>query len=155
MAHSRPASETGPKQVEIFEQEGVDPSRVQIAHTGDTDDLDYIQRLLDKGVFVGMDRYGLELYQPYDRRNATVLSLLEGGHAEHMFLSADSCATLDWFPANVIEQMQAAGMAIDWDIRIVPQRVLPDLREGGMTEAQERTMMVENPVAWLTGDRPA
>jgi phosphotriesterase-related protein len=152
MAHSRPASGTGPQQAEIFESEGVDPSKVQVAHTGDTDDLDYIEGLLDKGVYLGMDRYGLEMYLPAAQRDPTVLALLERGHAERMFLSADSCATLDWFPANVIEQLLAAGAAKDWDIRNVPEQVLPRLREGGMTEDQERTMMVENPVRWLTGE---
>jgi len=152
MAHSRPASETGLKQVEIFESEGVDPSRVQIAHTGDTDDLDYIERLLDKGVYIGMDRYGLELYLPAAQRDPTVLALLERGYAERMFISADSCATLDWFPANVIEQLVAAGMAVDWDIRNVPEQVLPRLREAGMSAEHERTMMVGNPVRWLTGE---
>jgi phosphotriesterase-related protein len=152
MAHSRPASDTGPKQVEIFESEGVDPAKVQIAHTGDTDDLDYIERLLDKGVYIGMDRYGLEMYLPAAQRDPTVLALLERGHAERMFLSADSCATLDWFPANVVEQLLAAGAGKDWDIRNVPQQVLPRLRDAGMTEEQERTMMVVNPVRWLTGE---
>jgi phosphotriesterase-related protein len=42
MAHSRPASGTGPEQMRIFAEEGVDPLKIQIAHTGDTDDLDYI-----------------------------------------------------------------------------------------------------------------
>src|SRR5215210_1696932 len=37
MAHSRPASGTGPQQVDIFEEEKVDLSRVQIAHCGDSD----------------------------------------------------------------------------------------------------------------------
>ena len=60
MAHSRPASNTGPRQVEIFVEEGVD-SKIQIAHTGDTDDLDYIEGLLETGVWVGLDRYGLDL----------------------------------------------------------------------------------------------
>ena len=32
MAHSRPASDTAPRQIEIFEEEGVDLSQVQIAH---------------------------------------------------------------------------------------------------------------------------
>src|SRR5205085_3982596 len=72
MAHSRPASGTGPKQLDIFEDEGVDLARVQVAHTGDTDDLDYIESLLDRGVFIGMDRYGLEMFLPMDKRNATV-----------------------------------------------------------------------------------
>ena len=39
MAHSRPASGTGPKQMRIFIEEGVEPAKVQVAHTGDTDDL--------------------------------------------------------------------------------------------------------------------
>ena len=46
MAHSRPANRTGLDQMKIFEEEGVDPAKVQIAHTGDTDDLDYIEELL-------------------------------------------------------------------------------------------------------------
>jgi phosphotriesterase-related protein len=149
MAHSRPASETAPRQIEIFEEEGVDLSQVQIAHTGDTDDLDYIERVLDKGVFIGMDRFGLELFLPFERRIRTVSALLERGYAERMFLSADSCATLDYYPVEAIGQIIAAGLAKDWNINMVCDRVLPALREAGMTEEQERTMMVENPPRWL------
>jgi phosphotriesterase-related protein len=150
MAHSRPASNTGPRQVEIFEEEGVDHSKVQIAHTGDTDDLDYIERLLEKGVWIGLDRYGLEIFLPYEKRQETAKALLERGYADRIFLSADSVATTDWFPPNVIEQLIAAGAAKDWTIRLVPERVLPELREAGMSEEQERTMMVDNAVRWLT-----
>jgi phosphotriesterase-related protein len=150
MAHSRPASGTGLQQIEIFESEGVDIGRVQIAHTGDTDDLDYIERVLDKGVFIGMDRYGLELFLPYEKRQQTVLALLERGYADRMFLSADHCATLDWFPLAVAEQMLAAGMAKDWSMTLVPEKVLPELREAGMTPEQEETMMVSNPKRWLS-----
>ena len=82
MAHSRPASETAPRQIEIFLEEGVEPSKVQIAHTGDTDDLDYIERVLETGVWIGLDRYGLEMYLPYEQRQATTLALLERGYAE-------------------------------------------------------------------------
>ena len=150
MAHSRPASNTGPRQIEIFEEEGVDLSKVQIAHTGDTDDLDYIESLLDKGVWIGLDRYGLDLFLPYEKRQETTKALLERGYANRIFLSADSVATLDWFPPDVIEQLIAAGAAREWTIRLVPEKVLPELREWGMTEEQERTMMVENPIRWLT-----
>ncbi len=151
MAHSRPASNTGPRQVEIFLEEGVEPSKIQIAHTGDTDDLDYIEGLLETGVWIGLDRYGLDIFLPYDRRQATAKALLERGYADRIFLSADSVATTDWFPVNVIDGLIAAGAAHDWTIRIVHERVLPELREWGMTEEQERTMMVENPVRWLAG----
>jgi phosphotriesterase-related protein len=151
MAHSRPASDTGPRQVEIFLEEGVEPSKIQIAHTGDTDDLGYIEGLLEKGVWIGLDRYGLDLFLPYDKRQATAKELImERGYADRIFLSADSVATTDWFPPNVIEQLIAAGAANDWTIRIVPEKVLPELREAGMSEEQERTMMVDNAVSWLT-----
>jgi phosphotriesterase-related protein len=151
MAHSRPASNTGPRQIEIFEEEGADLSKVQIAHTGDTDDLDYIERLLEKGVWIGLDRYGLEIFLPYEKRQATSKALLEHGYADRMFLSADSCATLDYYPPEVTEQLIAGGIAKEWTIRLVPEKVLPELREAGMSEDQERTMMVENAVRWLTG----
>ena len=49
---------------------------------GDTDDLDQIERILDTGVWIGLDRYGLEMYLPYDRRQATTLALLERGYAD-------------------------------------------------------------------------
>jgi phosphotriesterase-related protein len=149
MAHSRPASNTGPRQIEIFLEEGVDPSKIQIAHTGDSDDLGYIEGLLEKGVWIGLDRYGLNLYLPWENRQGTTLALLERGYADRVFLSADSCATLDYFPTSALGQLVEAGLAQDWNIRAVPEKVLPELREGGMTEEQERTMMVENPVRWL------
>ena len=41
-------------------------------------------------------------------------------------------------------------MAKHWNIRIVPERVLPELREAGVSEEQIETMMVRNPVAWLS-----
>ncbi|HEY7267134.1 MAG TPA: hypothetical protein VH501_05530 [Solirubrobacterales bacterium] len=151
MAHSRPASNTGPRQVEIFLEEGVEPQKIQMAHTGDSDDLDYIEGLLEKGVWIGLDRYGLDIFLPYDKRQATTKALLERGYADRIFLSADSVATTDWFPINIIDSLIASGAAHDWTIRIIHERVLPELREWGMTEEQERTMMVENPVRWLTG----
>jgi phosphotriesterase-related protein len=149
MAHSRPASETGPRQVEIFLEEGVAPEKIQIAHTGDTDDLDYIERLLDKGVYIGLDRYGLEIFLPMDRRNATTTELLKRGHVERMFLSQDFVVALDWYPPELAEQLVAAGMAKDWSMTLLWEQVIPTLKESGMTDPQLETMLVANPARWL------
>jgi phosphotriesterase-related protein len=151
MAHSRPASGTGPRQVEIFEEEGVDPARIQIAHTGDTDDLDYIERLLDTGVFIGMDRYGLEMFLPIDRRNATVAELLRRGYADRMLVSQDFCATIDWFPEEAVEGLLAQGLVRDWSMTLVFDQVLPALREeGALSDEHVGTIFVDNPRRWLT-----
>ena len=152
MAHSRPARDTGPRQVEIFREEGVDPAKIQIAHTGDTDDLDYIERLLDTGVVIGLDRYGLEMFLPMDRRNATFAELLRRGHADRLVVSQDFCATIDWFPPEAAEQFVAGGLIRDWSMTLVFDEVLPALREEGvLTDEHERTIFVDNPRRWLTG----
>ena len=150
MAHSRPASGTGPEQMRIFAEEGVDPSKVQIAHTGDSDDLDYIERLLETGCWIGMDRYGLDIFLPTDNRNRTLLALLERGYADRMFISQDYCSTIDWFPLEVQDYLKANEVP-DWSMTFLFESVIPTLKERGMTDDQLDQMMVENPKRWLGG----
>ena len=149
MAHSRPASETGLDQMRVFSEEGVDPGRVQIAHTGDTDNLDYIEKLLDTGCWIGLDRYGLDIFLPTERRNATTLALLERGYVERMFLSQDFCSTLDWFTPEVAEILRASEVP-NWSMTFLFEQVIPTLKDGGMTDAQLAQMMEENPKVWLS-----
>jgi phosphotriesterase-related protein len=148
MAHSHPANRSGLAEMAIFEEEGVDPRKVQIAHTGDTDDLDYIERLLDTGCWIGMDRYGLDLYLPTEQRNATVLALLERGYADRMFLSQDYCSSIDWFPREVQDYLKANEVP-DWSMTFLFEQVIPTLKERGMSDDDLDQMMVENPKRWL------
>jgi phosphotriesterase-related protein len=151
MAHSMPAAATGPRQVEIFEEEGVDLARVQIAHCGDTEDVDYIERLIDKGVYVGLDRYGLEMYLPIDKRNATAAELLRRGHSERLMVSQDYCATIDWFPPEAEAVFESQGAIRNWSMTLVFDEVVPALREqGAMDDESFNTVFVENPKRWLT-----
>ena len=151
MAHSRPASNTGPRQVEIFLEEGVAPEKVQIAHTGDSDDLDYIEGLLDKGVYIGLDRYGLPMFLPTENRNRTTLELLNRGYVERMFLSADFVVALDWFPPEAVEGIIGGGLVEeDWSMTLLFERIIPALKEGGTTDEQLDTMLVDNPARWLS-----
>jgi len=152
MAHSMPAVATGPRQVEIFEEEGVDLTRVQIAHCGDSEDLDYIEGLLAKGVYVGLDRYGLEMYLPIDKRNAVAGELLRRGHAERLMISQDYCATIDWFPPEAEEMFTAAGAIRNWSMTLVFDEVVPALRDlGVMDDDVFATIFTENPRRWLVG----
>jgi phosphotriesterase-related protein len=151
MAHSSPAVPTAPRQIEIFREEGVDLDRVQIAHCGDTDDVDFIESLIDEGVYVGLDRYGLEMFLPMDRRNATAAELLRRGHAERIMISQDACGTLDWFPAEATPQFESAGAIHNWTMTLVFEEVLPALSElGVMDDDVFHTVFLENPKRWLT-----
>jgi phosphotriesterase-related protein len=151
MAHSMPAAGTGPRQVTIFQEEGVDMSRVQIAHCGDTDDVSYIEGLIERGVYVGLDRYGLEMFLPIDKRNATAAELLRRGHAERLMISQDFCATIDWFPPEAEEAFVAQGAIRNWSMTLVFDEVVPALREQGVLDDEVfQTIFVENPKRWLT-----
>jgi len=151
MAHSMPAVATGPRQVDIFEEEGVELARVQIAHCGDTDDLSYIEGLIDRGVYVGLDRYGLEMFLPIEKRNATAAELLRRGHASQLMISQDFCASIDWFPPEAAETFEASGGIRNWSMTLVFEEVVPALREMGvMDDASFNEIFVENPRRWLT-----
>ena len=62
--------------MKIFTDEGVEPRKVQLAHTGDTDDLDHIEALLATGAWIGLDRFGIDLFLPDDRRMPTFVELV-------------------------------------------------------------------------------
>lgn len=152
MAHSRPASETAPRQVEIFLEEGVDPAKVQIAHTGDSDDLDYIEGLLDRGVWIGLDRFGLNFLLPTDARLATTAELLRRGHAGRLMISQDHCATIDYFTEQAARGMFEQGLVHpEYSMTLVFDEVVPWLRERGVLGDDDfRTIFETNPRAWLT-----
>ena len=127
---------------------------MQIAHCGDTDDLDYIEGLIDKGVYVGLDRYGLEMYLPIDKRNATAAELLRRGHAERLMISQDFCATIDWFPPEAAEVFESQGAIRNWSMTLVFDEVVPgaaragrDGRRASSTRSSSRTRE-----RWLTGE---
>lgn len=152
MAHSRPASNTGPRQLEIFAEEGVDSEKVQIAHTGDTGDLGYIEGILDSGAYIGLDRYGLDMFLSLEKRNTTTAELLRRGHAEKIFISQDFCATIDWFPPEAVEGLVQGGLVRDWSMTLVFEQVLPTLREeGAFTDEHFEQIFRRNPRRWLAG----
>jgi phosphotriesterase-related protein len=143
MVHTHPGTRRGLEAMDVFGDEGVDPSKVVVAHTGDTDDLDYIEELLGRGPYIGMDRYGLDIILPTEQRNATVIALAERGYADRMMISQDACAFLDWYPPEM------RSMVPNWHFTYVFEEILPALREGGVTDEQITTMMEENPRRWL------
>ena len=152
MAHSRPVSNTGPRQLELSAEEGVDSEKVQIAHTGDTEDLDYIeghprQRHLHRP---GPPRLGhvpvAGQAQRHGRRAAAPRL------AEKIFISQDFCATIDWFPPEAIGGLIEGGQVRDWSKTLVFEQVPPTLREeGAFTDQHFEQIFRQTPRRWLAG----
>ena len=138
--HTDAGSRQGLAQQDIFESEGVDLSRVVIGHSGDSDDIEYLTKLLERGSYVGMDRFGLDIYLSTDKRVATVARLCEMGYAERMVLSQDAAVYIDWFPPEILPRLGA-----NWNHFHILDDVIPALKQAGVTEEQIRLMTVENP----------
>lgn len=146
MTHSHPASGTGLMQLDILEEEGVNPNNVLIGHCGDTDDVDYILRVIDRGAFVGMDRYGIMRMIDTESRNETVIELAKRGYADRMFLSQDYCCTIDWYEPEAVKKVNP-----DWSFTFIFDKIIPELKRNGVTEEQIHTMMFENIKSWFGG----
>jgi len=138
--HTNVEQRVGPEQQNVFEREGVDLSRVVIGHCGDSQDLAYLESILARGSFIGMDRFGVDLILPTKQRVETLVELCRRGYAGQMVLSHDACCHIDWFPG-----IDLTAVAPHWNFRHVCDDVVPALREAGVSEADVTKMTVENP----------
>jgi phosphotriesterase-related protein len=138
--HTHAATRRGLEQQRIFTEEGVDLSRVVIGHSGDTTDLDYLEELIGNGSYIGMDRFGIDMFLPFEDRVDTVARMCERGHADKMVLSHDASCFIDWLP----EEMVPAVMP-NWHYLHIHDDVIPALKERGVTDEQIATMLVDNP----------
>ena len=140
--HTDVTSENGTAQQDVFESEGVDLSRVVIGHSGDSTDLVYLHKLMDRGSYIGMDRFGLDRMLPFEKRVATVAALCREGFAGRIVLSHDASCIFDWAPEERIREF-----APNWHFRHIVDDVLPALREQGVSQAQIDQMTTGNPRA--------
>ena len=113
----------------IFEEEGVDLTRVVIGHSGDSTDVGYLEELIAAGSYLGMDRFGLDLLLPFEERVGIVAQMCERGHADKMVLSHDANCYFDALPEELVPQM-----APNWHYLHIHNDVIPALKERGVTE---------------------
>jgi phosphotriesterase-related protein len=138
--HTHPATERGLDQQRIFTEEGVDLSRVVIGHSGDTEDIAYLEKLINAGSTIGMDRFGIHQNLPSDKRVAVIAKLCERGHAGRIVLSHDASVYIDWF-----EEAPVKAAMPDWHYLHIPRDVVPALRQAGVSDTDIELMTVGNP----------
>jgi phosphotriesterase-related protein len=138
--HTHAATRRGLEQQRIFAEEGVDLSRVVIGHSGDTTDLDYLEELMGNGSYIGMDRFGVDVFLAFEDRVNTVATMCERGHADKMVLSHDAACFLDWLPEEVVPVAMP-----NWHYLHIHHDVIPALKDRGVTDEQLTTMLVDNP----------
>ena len=142
--HTNAELKRGLDQQQIFTEEGVDLTRVVIGHCGDTQDLGYLQQLLDAGSVLGMDRFGIDGYLTTEQRVEVVAELCRRGHADQLVLSHDASCYIDWIEGEV-----PLAPLPNWHYLHISKDVIPALLEAGVTAAQIETMLVDTPQRFL------
>jgi phosphotriesterase-related protein len=137
--HTHAVTKRGLEQQDIFEAEGVDLSRVVIGHSGDTTDVAYLEEVMARGSFLGMDRFGIDVILPFEDRVQIVATLCERGHADQMVLSHDASCYVDWLPHEAFDLMPR------WHYLHITKDVIPALKDRGVTDEQIDQMLIHNP----------
>jgi predicted metal-dependent phosphotriesterase family hydrolase len=135
-------SAVGLDQLDVFESEGADLTRVVIGHSDSNPDPAYHLAIAERGAmvefdFIGMSFTPLERFGE-DRLVENLCSLLAAGHVERVMLSQDVChdSQLKRYGGNGYTYLAEA--------------FLPRLRAAGVSEAEIETMTVANPQRLLT-----
>lgn len=134
-------SPVGQAQLRIFEEEGVDPSRVVIGHADSYPVLDHCLAILDRGANLEFDFIG----QRFDTEEAEeprlvqlIVELLERGYGPQLLLSQDVCHN------SQLKQNGGNGYSY------LQQHFLPTLRTAAVGEGEIAQMTVDNPRRILT-----
>ena len=145
MVHTHPGSQTGLEVQRVLAEEGLDPSKVQLAHSGDSTDADHLSALADAGFLLGMDRFGVDVSLDFEGRVGIVAEMCRRGYAASMVLSQDAACYIDWIDPELLPMMP------NWNYLHVGRDVVPALLERGATQAQIDQMLVANPARWFGG----
>ena len=133
----------GREQLDIFASEGVDLQRVIIGHSCGSADLGYHRDMLDRGCFLGFDRFGLDFLHPDKLRLAALIGLLGVGYEKQIVLSHDSVWC--WLGRGLDLPPETAKLIENWKPTHVFQNIVPALKRAGVGEEKVRAMLVDNP----------
>jgi phosphotriesterase-related protein len=151
--HHWTALKQGLEQIRIFKEEGLPPHLIAIGHSADSTDVEYLEAMLNEGVYLSMDRYPMRPDRPHwQERNVTVQALVERGWAHRIMLGHDTSVTSAMYHDSPDEQ---PPFYADFDgngIYFLTRVGIPGLRESGVSQDDIDMMMREAPRRFLAGE---
>jgi len=140
----------GPEQAALLLSQGADPAHVMIGHMGGNTDIEYHLSVLEQGVYIAFDRFGLQGIKGVpvndNRRIASVVGLLALGYAPKILLSHDSI----WLGRPFAVPGLISQFLPSWHPTHIFEDIIPLFQQAGITEEQVDTMLVKNPQALLS-----
>jgi predicted metal-dependent phosphotriesterase family hydrolase len=141
-------SAVGVAQLRIFQDEGVDPTRVAIGHCDSWPVKDYYLALLREGAYVQLDNFGQWAIgsappEVYERQVLKLIfDLCEHGYSGQLLISHDA------FNSSQYRAYGGSGFCY------ISERVIPRLESMGLGPETIHKLTVTNPAQFLSGRRP-
>ena len=150
MVHCYPWATEGLCVLDILEETGVPSEKICICHTDVEFNIEYIQRLLDRGAYVEFDNFGKEYYINKSARGfaggifardiervRVAKKLIEQGYVQQLLFSCDICLkTL----------LHTYG---GWGYDHVLTNIMPMMLDEGVAQEDVDTIILNNPAKFL------
>jgi phosphotriesterase-related protein len=146
MVHTNAGARTAFAALETLTAAGVDPARIVVAHMGDSNDMKYLREIAASGAWLGLDRFGIDHFNPTAERIRTLLALLDEGYGDRIHLSHDAACFMDFFTGNPAFANEKP------DYLLVSRTVVPELLAAGAAQSDIDQMMIENPRRFLAAE---
>ena len=153
ITHAAARHRGGEAQAALLESFGVDPHRVAIGHSDDSDDLAYLTGLASRGYWISMDRlphgrlpeYGGQSVQD---RIEMIAKLIESGFGGQLLLSHDEPI---WAGLLTDQDQERHQRSNPDGLSFISKVVIPGLETLGIPAEVISRLVVDNPRRWLTG----
>ncbi|WP_302491613.1 phosphotriesterase [uncultured Oscillibacter sp.] len=145
--HTVPELRHGSDILDIMEDHGVALENLIVGHSGDVDDVDYLESLLSRGCYLGMDRFGTVTATPgttLERRVDTILRLCRDDWADRLLISHDYAPYTGFIPSwREASTDEALEKAVNFTY--FEEFAAPMLLEKGLPEETLHKLTHENP----------
>ncbi|MEQ1888140.1 MAG: hypothetical protein ABL951_03035 [Alphaproteobacteria bacterium] len=146
LCHNSEVEPYGRQVLDVMAEEGVDFNKVLIGHACGVGDLRYYFDILDRGAWLGFDRFGLESIASDKLRLAGLMGLLAVGY-DRIMLSHDAVHCLRGGAGGGFSAMLKGNPK--WNYAHISRNILPQMRAAGVPEEKIRTLTTNNPSAYF------
>ena len=146
LCHNDEFDPHGSHTLDIFADEGVDFNKVMIGHSCGVGDMRYYFEILQRGAWLGFDRFGIETICSDKMRMASLIGLLGVGF-DRIMLSHDALHCWRGRDTGVLDGMMKGSP--NWNFSHISRNILPALRKSGVPDAQINTLTTNNPMNYF------
>ena len=139
----------GEEQQAFLVEKGVPAHKIIIGHSCGTTNHEYHMNILDRGSYLGFDRFGMNVVFPDEQRVEALAALLRKQRQKRIVVSHDCVWCMR---GDVLSEKMIKEMNVIFDPTHFHRNIVPQLLERGVTQQQIDTMLCDNPRRYFSGE---